>query len=149
MGGCGSGTWYRWNRKSTLEEHKRLDIRDLCRRKLLYPGCSFAWGWNIDGKPSGDIRVEIKQDHLFLIYRYRDGGEEWRDVQERVSLTWTRCHYGGRRPWFVCPRCGRRVGILAAGVLHGHLPPPFLRGSDFKDFDPSFFAKIISRAALI
>jgi len=114
MGGCGSGTWYRWDKKITLEGHKRLDIRDLCRRKLLYPGYSFSWQWSIDGKPSGDIRVEIKRDHLFLIYRYRDGGKEWQDVEERVYLDWTRCNYGGQRPWFLCPGCGRRVGLLAA-----------------------------------
>ena len=35
-----------------------------------------------------------------------------------VSLAWTRCHYGGQRPWFICPGvvngrvCGRRVAIL-------------------------------------
>jgi hypothetical protein len=29
-----------------------------------------------------------------------------------VRLDWTPCHLGGRRPWFLCPRCGRRVRIL-------------------------------------
>ena len=31
-----------------------------------------------------------------------------------VSLTWTACHYGGARPWFVCPNvhCGGRAGTL-------------------------------------
>jgi hypothetical protein len=39
-------------------------------------------------------------------------------VEERVWLTWTPCHYGGRRPWFFCPGvvngqvCGRRVAKL-------------------------------------
>jgi hypothetical protein len=27
---------------------------------------------------------------------------------ERHELTWTPCHFGGRRWWLVCPRCGRR-----------------------------------------
>lgn len=26
-----------------------------------------------------------------------------------VFLTWTNCNYGGRRPWFLCPKCNRRV----------------------------------------
>jgi hypothetical protein len=29
-----------------------------------------------------------------------------------VYLTWTPCHYGGERPWFLCPRCHERRGVL-------------------------------------
>src|SRR5690606_23739442 len=25
---------------------------------------------------------------------------------------YTACHFGGRRPWFSCPKCGRRTGIM-------------------------------------
>ena len=34
-----------------------------------------------------------------------------------VSITWTPCHYGGARAWFICPErgCGRRVAILYGG----------------------------------
>ncbi len=32
-----------------------------------------------------------------------------------VAVEWTPCHYGGARPWFVCPECGRRSGRLYAG----------------------------------
>ena len=44
--------------------------------------------------------------------------EEWQDVEEPVPIVWTPCHFGGSRPWFVCPGivngvpCGRRVGKL-------------------------------------
>jgi hypothetical protein len=30
-------------------------------------------------------------------------------------VTWTPCNYGGRLPWFLCPRGGRRVAILYGG----------------------------------
>jgi hypothetical protein len=33
-----------------------------------------------------------------------------------IPVTWTRCHFGGRRPWFVC-RCGKRAAKLYSGVL--------------------------------
>lgn len=52
---------------------------------------------------------------MILSYRHRRGlGAEWEDVREPVSLEWTPCNFGGKRPWFVCPgdRCGRRVAIL-------------------------------------
>jgi hypothetical protein len=28
------------------------------------------------------------------------------------QLTWSKCNYGSHRPWFVCPECGARVGVL-------------------------------------
>jgi hypothetical protein len=34
-----------------------------------------------------------------------------KSVQQRVPLVWTRCHLGGRRPWFLCA-CGRRAAKL-------------------------------------
>ena len=58
------------------------------------------------------------EGRLILSYRYRYGQEEWQTVEEPVSISWTPCHFGGARPWFVCPGvvncvpCGRRVGKL-------------------------------------
>lgn len=43
-------------------------------------------------------------------------GPKWsvdRPPQE-IPIQWTRCTYGGARPWFTCP-CGRRVGKLYCG----------------------------------
>jgi hypothetical protein len=40
------------------------------------------------------------------------------DTKQRVTITWTACHFGGRRPWFICAarvngrNCGRRVAVL-------------------------------------
>jgi len=36
----------------------------------------------------------------------RDGIKQ----EQNILLTFTRCNYGGRRAWFLCPICGRRVG---------------------------------------
>jgi hypothetical protein len=39
-------------------------------------------------------------------------------VEQRVPITWTESHFGGRRPWFTCSAhvngryCGRRVAML-------------------------------------
>jgi hypothetical protein len=99
---------------SGIESYQRLDIRYFHKNKLLTPGRYSTFSWTRGGEPSGNINVKVENDCLRLIYRYRDYGEEWQDVKERVYLDWTRCNYGGRRPWFLCPLCGRRVGILAA-----------------------------------
>ncbi|HET8629898.1 MAG TPA: hypothetical protein VFL91_20955, partial [Thermomicrobiales bacterium] len=39
----------------------------------------------------------------------------WEDRHAALDLAWTDCHYGGRRPWFVCPGCGRRAAVLYLG----------------------------------
>lgn len=44
----------------------------------------------------------------------------WGKVYE-LSVTWTDCHYGGQRPWFLCPRCSARVGKLYQRSLRGTL----------------------------
>jgi hypothetical protein len=45
-------------------------------------------------------------------------GSEWKPVEQRVAIMWTRCHFGGARCWFRCSAyvggrpCGRRVAKL-------------------------------------
>jgi hypothetical protein len=63
--------------------------------------------------------VRAEWDAVVLIYRSRTYGEdEWKSVEQRVPITWTTCHLGGRRPWFICSvysggrYCGRRVALL-------------------------------------
>jgi hypothetical protein len=119
MGGPGSGRWYRWDTKDTVEGCRRLDVRDWQRRGFLRPGSWFSWGWrDLNGLQVSSINVQVQQGQVLLSYRYRRGSEDWQDIEEPVPLTWTPCHYGGQRPWFICPSvvqgriCGRRVAIL-------------------------------------
>jgi hypothetical protein len=108
MGGPGSGRWYRWNRKDTVEEHQALDIRAWQCRGWLQPGTCFSW--------SG-VTVQVQPGRVHLSYRLRRAIAEGQNVSEAIPLTWTPCHYGGQRPWFRCPgwRCDRRVAKLYLG----------------------------------
>ena len=63
------------------------------------------------------VRTELNA--VVLIYRARTwNATEWKSIEQRVPITWTDCHLGGRRPWFVCSMysdgrcCGRRVAVL-------------------------------------
>jgi hypothetical protein len=53
MGGPGSGTWCRWNKKRTCEYAKRLDIRDMRKSGSLRPGVAGTWSWSRGGEPAG------------------------------------------------------------------------------------------------
>jgi hypothetical protein len=119
VGGEGSGSWYRFNKKSTTNECQSIDVRYLCRNGLLEPGRSFSLRWSQAGRETGSVGGVVSGDgrpvQITLLYRHRGGsGGKWEDLQEPVSLEWTACNFGGERPWFVCPGagCGRRVAIL-------------------------------------
>jgi hypothetical protein len=115
MGGPGSGHWSRWQTKDTAERCRRIDIRDWQRRKFLRSGLGFSWGWwTREGSHVAAIHVQVQEGRVLLAYRLRHGGADWQDIEAPVALTWTHCHYGGQRPWFICPGegCQRRVAIL-------------------------------------
>jgi hypothetical protein len=67
-----------------------------------------AIGWMVTG-PEQDSS-ERRPAALLLHYQV---GEP---VCEQIALTWTSCPFGGQRPWWVCPGCGRRCAVLYGGV---------------------------------
>jgi hypothetical protein len=89
----------------------RLDMRFLHRNDWLRPGLSFTLSWSWRGEPTASIGVTTNPDAIRLSYSTKDGEQ----VEELVDLDRTPCTYGGTRPWFLCPKCGRRVGVLFAG----------------------------------
>ncbi|MDP9477005.1 MAG: hypothetical protein M3R38_15190 [Actinomycetota bacterium] len=121
MGGLGSGNRYRFDKKTTTGETHSLDVRYLRREGLLKAGHSFSLRWSRAGRETGSIGGMVEgtrgdpPERVVLSYRHRRGiGNEWEDVRETVPLEWTRCNFGGERPWFLCPGvgCDRRVAIL-------------------------------------
>ena len=114
MGGSGSGHWYRYSAKDTVDGLHSLDINWLNRNGYLTPGRWSPICWKRGEEQTGSIGLRAEQSCLTLDYRWQRYGQEWENVKEPVYLTWTSCHYGGSRPWFICPAisCGRRVGKL-------------------------------------
>jgi len=95
--------------KSEVETALRLDVRALQRGGCLRDGAVFLWGWKRGDEPSGSINAMTRGDGVMLRYSY--AGES---VTQRVGVEWTRCNYGGRRAWWRCPACARRVALLYA-----------------------------------
>jgi hypothetical protein len=112
MGGQGSGSYYRWGKKTTTFEIKRIDIRYMTKHGLLKPNYQGQLKWTSRGKPSGDIRYSCYTDSLKLDYRYMVNGGDWQPVVQCITFDRTSCNYGGYRLWFLCPRCSKRVAIL-------------------------------------
>ena len=113
MGGLGSGR-YSLNRKETTSDYLRLDVRWLQRAGDLVPGRSNTLEWSQNGKPCDTITVICEFNSILLSYNHRRWADPWKHEEYRVNIDWTPCHYGGRRPWFLCPAagCARRVAVL-------------------------------------
>ena len=113
MGGVGSGNWYRWQRRKTLEECHVLNVRDLKNQNLLRQGSSGSLSWLRAGEKIGSVSFRYDEPWLILLYTYADRDASRSSSTESILVEWTPCNYGGSRPWLGCPACGRRVVALA------------------------------------
>ncbi|GGE57451.1 hypothetical protein GCM10011517_26560 [Actibacterium pelagium] len=54
----------------------------------------------------------VEHDENHILFEMAVG---WGNVEQRIELSETPCHFGGKRNWFLCPCCERRCGVLYIG----------------------------------
>lgn len=122
MGGIGSGRWYRWDKKATVEDGLTLDLDKLLRDGAIIPGKivegNLTWRRTYDGTQVGSVGYNaVMDDHLdariLLHYSWNDQPQ-----QVHIPLITTTPHFGGIRWWFECPISGDRASRL-------HSPPGY------------------------
>ena len=102
--------------RDTTEQYHSLDIRKLRFNRILRSGGQLTARWSWLGKVTGALIAQREGDCVVLHYGHCSrASEQWAFSEYRIFLTWTRCNYGGRRPWFICPGCGARVAVLYGG----------------------------------
>jgi len=116
MGGIGSGNWYRFDKKSTVEESLSVGIGDFKERIYHRSVGTFTWTRAGNYVASAGYIVTCGDDGPTVILHYR-----WRDSEDvgvPIQLQTTPTNFGGRRWWFTCPlavrgvACNRRVGKI-------------------------------------
>ncbi len=112
MGGPGSGSYYRWSKRTTKEELKRIDIRYMKKAGLLIADHKGTLSWNCNGEPSGKIGYTMHRDEMILKYSFQEPNKGWVPVEQTIPISRTSCNYGGERAWLHCPLCQSRVAIL-------------------------------------
>jgi hypothetical protein len=85
-------------------------VRRLARQGALVPGKPVTWHWYIRDRLVFAAVIKAEVDALTL--HYFDRADDPHPSVQYLSLDTTPCNYGGRRVWFICPQCGRRVAIL-------------------------------------
>jgi hypothetical protein len=131
MGGPGSGRFYRWDRRTRVEECRSIEAGRWVREGILRPGARVTGGWKWSDAQTGEERASISYlvdatdadaPWVRLLYRVGVNDGERESMNYRVELETTALPWGGVRWWFRCPLsvnglpCGRRVSKL-------HLPP--------------------------
>lgn len=107
-----------WRHK--CEQSLALDIRRLHQERLLSPGSSFSWHWtNNYGEKAGSIGVNVGHQQVMLNYQWTPDGGDSRPITCSLWIDQTPCNYGGHRPWFLCPECGRRCAVVYFGRRSG------------------------------
>jgi hypothetical protein len=87
------------SRKITVESLLCIDVNDLNRRGAFARPMEFPF-------------MGLRTSQHLIEYR----GPKWPADRppQHIQVQWTRCTYGGARPWLTC-LCGRRVGKLYRG----------------------------------
>ncbi len=125
MGGRGSGTWFRYSKKKTVELCHALDVNNLHRHKSFRYGTrsTITWTTTYAGEESkASIAVHGAGDGVRLSYTTTHYDGDKHEYEYPVNVVQVPCNYGGSRPYFICPgvihgvTCDRRVAKL-------YLPP--------------------------
>ena len=115
MGGYGSTRWGSVKTRYAAEDCRKLSIFFL--RPYLRPGNFNTLTWSRGGEKIGSIGYWVKgQDDtpetINLTYTRTPQAGKPTDYDYPVRLATSEVYRGGRRYWFICPSCERRVGCL-------------------------------------
>ena len=99
MGGYGSGV-SGWKPKS--EQTFKIDVQQMQRNGSLRLGTTSTNRWSRADVLLAEISM-TSWGNMIIVHT---------KPEQCITLTSTSCHYGGQRPWFLCPVCNRRVAIL-------------------------------------
>lgn len=112
MGGFGSGRYYRINKRDTIEEQLSTNIGFVAKLGFLENGVTGTLNWSSRGESCGSVSVIGGVKFLTFHYTYSSYDTEPESIKQQVHVERTPCNFGGSRPWFTCPRCNSRVGVL-------------------------------------
>lgn len=114
MGGMGSGRIAGFG-STTTNDLRKIDLAWLRREKVLRTGHSGSLSWSRGGQRIAEIRYQVQERGLRLIYRVTPHTGPAVSVDEIIPFVFTTQPFGGRKIWFACPSCRRRARTLFGG----------------------------------
>ena len=110
------GRWF-YNKKATVEESLDVTVFQLNSYGMLdreHSSTVLSWVTKNTGKESR-IGLEVHmtgEPYVRFLYTVSDREGNQTPYDTEVRLVTTPCNLGGKRYWFICPTCTRRVGGL-------------------------------------
>jgi hypothetical protein len=98
--------------KANTDDQIAIDIRKWKRKGFLAESKRIVRWWNENGEQIGAIDVETQPSRIVLRYSATEPGGKSEQIEDSISLDQTTRGPGWKRPWFLCPGCGKRVAIL-------------------------------------
>jgi hypothetical protein len=100
------GEYERSDAKRAVESYDALDIRLVVRQPMTGTLVSLCWEGGFARRSSADMWFGATGVTLFW------ADPEGRTVVQNLEIEQTPQHFGGIRPWWICPDCGRRCAIV-------------------------------------
>jgi hypothetical protein len=109
----------------SVNDYKTIDILAFQREGKLTEGGSgyytSTWRSSRTGENLGSILVFTTPISIRFVYTTTDTKTGYKQNHDYcVLVEWTLCNYGGKRAWFVCSKCSKRVRklYLKSGCFH-------------------------------
>ena len=117
MGGFGSGRWSRDGTRVPVEACLVIDVNRLLQQRALRSGVCTTINWSSVGElgetvHDASIGVEATPHGIALRYTVTGYDGNRTELDYTVVVVWTRCHFGGRRPYFICPGVVNEVSCM-------------------------------------
>jgi hypothetical protein len=115
---------YYWDKKPEADSLKKISVFALKKAGLFdggYRTGTSKWtGGFLNEEFSVVISVFTSKEENYMRLYYSQVGQngDTRDFDYQISLATTPCYFGGKRYWFVCIFCSRRVGTLYKGQYY-------------------------------
>jgi len=107
--------------KRTTDSMRQIDVRKLDDEGILTPGWRGFWRWKRGDETHAQVGLhcESREKLRFVYATSRRYGDDEQQHDYPVFLDYTEPHFGGERPWFLCPAegCGGRCAILYAPAV--------------------------------
>lgn len=117
MGGAGSGPQFLRAPKKTVENCASISTKELLQHNVFTSGEKTQWKQQSSGSLRLQVIAQAQGDTVTIVSACLDRDKDPQAVTVTVTISWSDCHFGGRRPWFICPAwndvpCEKRVTTL-------------------------------------
>lgn len=110
--------------RCTWDEIAYLDADHMGGWGAFEHGCRQTIDFDDDDLPRLAFEMDCARDEFLALYQWRENGRPTEPdfVRSTVSIDRRPCRFGGLRPYFIAPCCGRRtlrLAVLCSGLRCG------------------------------